>query len=157
MTIATGDTVTFEYVGRIPDGPVFDTSRESIAEEEGLPVDEREHQPLSVEIGANEIIQGLEDGLRGLEAGAEASIEVTPEDGYGHHTEEKIVEHQAAELAELLDGKLPEEGMQLQRQNGQVGEVIHVDDEVVRIDFNHPLAGETLVFDVEIVDTTSSD
>ncbi len=157
MTIATGDTVTFEYVGRIPDGPVFDTSRESVAEEEGLPVDEQEHQPMSVEIGANEIIQGLEDGLRGLEAGVEARIEVAPEDGYGHQTEEKIIEHQAAELAELLDGTLPEEGMQLQRQTGEIGEVVHVDDEVVRIDFNHPLAGETLVFDVEIIDTTSSD
>lgn len=152
MTISSGDDVTFEYVGRDPDGAVFDTSRESVADEADLNADDREYQPLTVEIGAGEIIPGLEEGLLGMEAGGEATIEVDPEDGYGHRTEEKLVEHEAAAFAELLDGQTPEEGMRLQRQSGEVGEVVHADEDVVRIDFNHPLAGETLAFDVEIVD-----
>ena len=69
MAIENGDQVTIEYVGQLNDGTVFDTSRESVAEESGLNEvqPEREFAPLTVQIGDGEIIEGLEDNLIGLE------------------------------------------------------------------------------------------
>ncbi|CAI49205.2 FKBP-type peptidylprolyl isomerase [Natronomonas pharaonis DSM 2160] len=154
MTIATGDAVTLEYTGRLDDGTVFDTSREDVAEEEGLAdaQPDREYSPLTVDVGAQEVIEGMEEGLIGLEAGAETTLEIPPEKGYGEWSEERVQTFDTEELQEMLGGQLPEEGAYLEAQNGQHGEVTDVSDDVVRVDFNPELAGETLTFDVEIVD-----
>lgn len=153
MTITTGDTVTLEYTGRLDDGTVFDSSREDVAQEAGIAEaqPDREFAPLTVEVGAGQVIEGMEDGLVGLDEGESTTLEIPPEEAYGEWTEEHVQEFDTAELEEML-GQLPEEGAFLQAQNGQHGEITHVDDEVVKVDFNPDLAGETLEFDVEIVD-----
>ncbi|GAD53604.1 FKBP-type peptidyl-prolyl cis-trans isomerase SlyD [Halarchaeum acidiphilum MH1-52-1] len=154
MSITDGDTVTFEYTGRLDDGTVFDTSREDVAAEAGLAEaqPERDYDPLTVEVGAGKVIDGMEDGLRGLEADESDTLEIPPEEAYGEWSEEAVQEFDADELREMLGGQTPEEGAYLQAQNGQQGEVVHVDEETVRVDFNPELAGETLTFDVEVVD-----
>ncbi|WP_435125734.1 FKBP-type peptidyl-prolyl cis-trans isomerase [Halobaculum sp. D14] len=154
MTIATGDSVTLEYTGRLDDGTVFDTSRAEVAAEEGLAEaqPDREYSPLTVDVGAGQVIEGMEEGLVGLEAGETTTLTIPPEEGYGEWTEEHVQEFDTPELEEMLGGQRPEEGAYLEAQNGQQGEITHVDDETVRVDFNPELAGETLEFDVEIVD-----
>ncbi|MGM0448110.1 MAG: FKBP-type peptidyl-prolyl cis-trans isomerase [Methanobacteriota archaeon] len=154
MSIATGDAVTIEYTGRLDDGTVFDTSRESVAEEAGLAEaqPDREYTPLTVEVGAGQVIEGMEDGLIGLEAGETETMTIPPEKAYGEPSEENIEEFETGELREMLGGQLPEEGAYLEAQNGSQGEIIHVDEDVVRADFNPPLAGETLTFDVEVIE-----
>ncbi|MFB6136641.1 MAG: peptidylprolyl isomerase [Halobacteriaceae archaeon] len=154
MGITAGDSVTLEYTGRLDDGTVFDTSREAVAEEAGLAEQQadREYDPLTVEIGEGQIIEGLEDDLVGMEEGDSASISVPPESGYGERTEERVVEYDRAEMDEALGDEQPREGMHVRGQGGQVGEIVAVDEESVAIDFNHELAGETLTFDVEILD-----
>ena len=154
MSIATGDAVTIEYTGRLDDGTVFDTSRESVAEEAGLAEaqPDREYTPLTVEVGAGQVIEGMEDGLIGLEAGETETLTIPPEKAYGEPSEENIEEFETGELREMLGGQLPEEGAYLEAQNGSQGEIIHVDEDVVRADFNPPLAGETLTFDVEVIE-----
>ncbi|KDS92049.1 peptidylprolyl isomerase [Halorubrum saccharovorum] len=146
--------MTLEYTGRLDDETVFDTSRKSVAEETGLAEaqPEREYAPLTVEIGDEQVIEGMEEGLIGLEAGATETLTIPPEKAYGEPTDENIQEFETEELREMLGGQTPEEGSYLEAQNGSQGEVIHVDDETVRVDFNPRLAGETLTFDVEIVD-----
>ncbi|QLC34883.1 FKBP-type peptidyl-prolyl cis-trans isomerase (plasmid) [Halarchaeum sp. CBA1220] len=151
MTISDGDTVTFEYTGRLQDGTVFDTSREDVAEEEGIADDRRDYEPLTAEVGAGAVIEGMEDGLVGLDAGESDTLEIPPEKAYGERTDERVQEFETEQLVEML-GQRPEEGDQLQAQNGQRGTVTHVDDDVVKVDFNPELAGETLVFDIEVVD-----
>ena len=153
MAISNGDTVTIEYTGRLDDGTVFDTSLESVATEEGLADDQpdREYQPLTVEIGAGRIIEGLEEGLIGMEAGDEDSVTIEPEQAYGERTDDRVVDYDAAEFREMLGGRNPEVGLEIQTEEGLPGEVVDVDDETVRVDFNHKLAGETLTFDVEVV------
>jgi len=93
----------------------------------------------------------MEDGLVGLDAGEETTLEIPPEEAYGEWSQEQVQEFDTDELVEML-GQTPEEGAFLEAQNGQHGEITHVDDEVVKVDFNPDLAGETLEFDVEIVD-----
>ncbi|WP_436910346.1 FKBP-type peptidyl-prolyl cis-trans isomerase [Halosimplex marinum] len=153
MAISTGDTVTIEYTGRLDDGSVFDTSLESVAEEEGLTEDQpdRDYQPLTVEIGSGRIIEGLEDGLVGMEAGEEDTVEIEPEQAYGEYTDDRVVEYGADEFAEMLGGREIEEGLEIQTEEGLPGEVVDADDETVTVDFNHELAGEALTFEVEVV------
>lgn len=156
MTIATGDAVTVEYTGRTEEGAVFDTTRESVAEEEGLAAaqPDREFEPLTFELGEGRIIEGLEDALVGLEQGATPTVTIPPEQGYGQWSEENVREFETADLREMLGGDNPAEGDFLEAQNGSRGEVVHADDETVRVDFNSPLAGETLEFDIEVVDVS---
>jgi len=153
MTITKGDDVTFEYTGRLDDGTVFDSSRESVAEDAGLveAQPDRDYAPLTVEVGSGQVIEGMEEGLLGMDAGETETIEIPPEKAYGEWTEEHVQEFDTDELSEML-GQTPEEGAFLEAQNGQHGEIVHVDDETVRVDFNPDLAGETLEFEIEIVD-----
>ncbi|MFC6905888.1 FKBP-type peptidyl-prolyl cis-trans isomerase [Halalkalicoccus tibetensis] len=154
MGIEPGDQATIEYTGRLTDeeGTVFDTSREEVAEEAGLAESqpEREYEPLTVEPGAGQLIEGFDEGLVGLEEGDSETITVPPEKGYGEHTDEQVIEQERDGFDEML-GQPPEEGMMIQTEQQQVGEIVDVTEEVVRIDFNHELAGETLEFDVEVV------
>jgi FKBP-type peptidyl-prolyl cis-trans isomerase 2 len=154
MTIATGDSVTLEYTGRLDDETVFDTSRESIAEEAGLAEaqPDREYAPLKVDVGAEQVIEGMEEGLIGLEAGETSTLSIPPEKAYGERSDENIQEFETEQLREMLGGQTPEEGAYLEAQNGQHGEVIHSGDEVVRVDFNPRLAGKTLTFEIEVLD-----
>ena len=154
MTIATGDSVTLEYTGRLDDETVFDTSREAVAEEAGLAEaqPDREYAPLTVDVGAEQVIEGMEEGLVGLEAGETTTLTIPPEKAYGERSEERIQEFETEELREMLGGQTPEEGAYLEAQNGQHGEIVHSGEEVVRVDFNPRLAGETLTFEIEIVD-----
>ena len=154
MTIATGDSVTIEYTGRLDDGAVFDTSRESVAAEAGLTETQpdREYTPLTIEVGAGEIIEGLEDALVGMEQSDTATIDIPPENAYGEWSEERVREFDLDELREMLGGQTPEEGAYIETQEGELAEILVVEDEVVRVDFNPQLAGERLQFDVEIVD-----
>ena len=154
MPIATGDSVTLEYTGRLDDDTVFDTSREQVAAETGLAEaqPEREYEPLTVEVGAGAVIEGMDEGLVGLEAGETATLSIPPEKAYGEWSEKYVQEFETDELREMLGGQTPEEGAQLEAQNGQRGDVIHVDEDLVRVDFNPDLAGETLEFDIEILE-----
>ena len=70
VTIATGDSVTLEYTGRLDGETVFDTSREAVAEEAGLAEaqPDREYAPLTVDVGAEQVIEGMEEGLVGLDS-----------------------------------------------------------------------------------------
>jgi len=114
MTIATGDSVTLEYTGRLDDETVFDTSRKSVAEETGLAEaqPDREYAPLTVEIGDEQIIEGWRrtDRVRGWET---ETLTIPPEKAYGEPSDENIQEFETEELREMLGGQTPEEGLTL--------------------------------------------
>ena len=153
MTISTGDSVTIAYTGRLDDGTVFDTTDESVAEEAGL-LDEqpdREFEPLTVEVGAGNLIEGMEQGLLGLEAGESDTITVPPEEAYGEADGDSVREFEPAQFEEMV-GQEPAEGLQVRAQGGAVGTVVDVSADTVSVDFEHPLAGETLTFEIDVLD-----
>lgn len=156
MAIEDGSRVKINYVGRHTDGTVFDTSKKEVAEESGLTDDPhhhgREYEPLEFEIGSGQVIEGLEDGLMGLDEGDEETITIPPEKGYGERRDDLLVEYGYDEFREMLGGTEPEEGMHIHAEDGSHGDIVHVDDETVRIDFNHELAGETIEFEVEVLE-----
>jgi len=155
MAIETDDTVVIEYVGRFPDGSVFDTSRYEVAAEHGLAdaqeSDEDDYSSLSFGVGEGEVIEGLEEGVIGLEAGDTETITIPPEKGYGEFDDERVREYNP-ETFEGMVGREPEVGMHVHAENGLHGDVTVVNEDIVEVDFNHELAGKTLEFEVEILD-----
>lgn len=153
MTIEVGDSVRIEYTGRLSDGTVFDTSRRSVAEESGLTEDfpEREYGPLAVEIGSERLVEGLDEALREMQVGESKSVTVPPAKAYGERTDDNVAEFDLEVFDDALQNDDPEEGIHVQTEQGMIGEVVSIDDDVVTVDFNHELAGETLEFDIEVV------
>ncbi|MCP4674459.1 MAG: peptidylprolyl isomerase [Deltaproteobacteria bacterium] len=107
-------------------------------------------KPLGFIVGAGQIIPGLEKQLAGLEAGAAAKLTVEPADGYGEYREElkqKIPRTNFPEKMEIEPGMI----FQGFGPNGPMNiKVIALEDDQVLGDFNHPLAGERLNFDVKV-------
>ncbi len=134
-----GDTVKVHYTGKLKDGSVFDSSLD--------------RAPLEFKMGAGEIIPGFERLVRGMAVGESRSGEIPVEDAYGPRHQEMVMqvshEHFPPELK-------PEVGQQLmmERQDGQSLRitVTEVSEEGVTIDANHPLAGQPLTFEVELVE-----
>ena len=153
-TVEPGDIVTIEYVGRFESGELFDTSRYEVAASAGLAEaqgrDPEEYTPLSFTVGTESVIDGLDEGVRGLTVGEEATIEVPPEGGYGEFDEERVREYDP-ETFEGMVGQEPEIGLHVHAENGLHGDVTAITDDSVVVDFNHELAGKTLVFEVEVV------
>lgn len=153
MTIETGDSVSLKYVRALPDGTVFDTSHQGVAEVEGLveAQSNRDYKPLAVEVSAGIAIEGLDEALADMSVGNGESIEIPPKKAYGEYGEDPVREYETEQLREVPDDK-PEEDLYVQIQQGGLGKIIHTNDDMVRIDFNHELMGEALIFDVKILD-----
>jgi peptidylprolyl isomerase len=133
-----GDTVHIHYTGRLDDGQVFDSSRD--------------RDPLSFTLGEGQVIPGFEEAVRGMEPGDEKTTTIPPESAYGPRREELTMSFPREQLP---DGLEPQVGQQLNMQTaeGQAFQVTVVgsDDASVQLDANHPLAGQALTFDIELV------
>ncbi|MFB6168488.1 MAG: peptidylprolyl isomerase [Haloferacaceae archaeon] len=147
-----GDRVAVAYVGRFEDGSVFATSDPAVAADNDLApaADETERTPLTFTVGAGEVIAGLDEAVAGMTVGADRTVTVPPEDAYGEYDPEKLREYDA-ETFERMVGQPPEVGLHVEARNDLHGDVTAVVDGTVRVDFNHELAGRTLVFDLELL------
>jgi FKBP-type peptidyl-prolyl cis-trans isomerase 2 len=154
VTITNGDTVTLEYVGRLANGEVFDTSDRVIAQQEGLLSENqgRVYKPLTVDIGDDSVIPGLQEALLGMEEDEQATVEIPPEQAYGERTEQRIGEYDREGFEEMLDDHELVEGFKVEADSGLEGRIVDIGEETVTVDFNHELAGETLTFDIEILE-----
>lgn len=139
MTAAEhGKTVHIHYTGKLADGSVFDTS------------DGRD--PLQFELGAGQVIPGLDKAMRGMEVGASKTVTIAAEEAYGPHYEEGVHVVERSTLPPHIDAA-PGARLQASGEDGKVVQltVVAADDETVTLDANHPLAGKDLVFDIELV------
>lgn len=142
MAIKNGDTVFVHYTGTLEDGTEFDSS-------EG-------REPLEFVMGAGTIIPGFEAALQGKENGDKVSVTIPPADAYGEHNDEMVIIVPRAEVPDHIE---PEEGTMLQiaLEEGELDVVIsRVTDEEVELDGNHPLAGKSLHFEIQVVDYKSA-
>jgi FKBP-type peptidyl-prolyl cis-trans isomerase 2 len=135
----SGDTVKVHYNGRLTDGTTFDSSSG--------------RDPLEFKVGNGDVIKGFEEGVTGMSVGEKKTVHIPADEAYGQKDDERVVEFPRTNFPPDME---PEVGMQLNMTNGS-GQVIpvmivEVGDEVVTLDANHPLAGEDLIFDIELVD-----
>jgi len=134
-----GDTVRVHYTGKLEDGNVFDSS---IGRE-----------PLEFKIGASEVISGFEKAAVTLKPGEKKNFKIPPEEAYGEHDKNLVVEISEENLPDDLS---PEVGMPLQLVNEEEEIVPVVISEVLEnsllVDANHPLAGKVLEFELELLE-----
>jgi len=138
LNITEKSVVSLHYKGTLEDGSVFDSS-------EG-------RDPLVFIFGTGMIIPGLEAGIDGLKAGDKKTINVKSDEAYGQRKEEAMQEVPKEHLPQDAELKV---GMQLAAQGpqGAIPVVIsEIKDKTVVVDFNHPLAGKDLTFDVEVIE-----
>lgn len=145
--------VYVDYVGRTKEeGEIFDLTLEDVAKEEGIYDDEERYKPMLVAIGKNWLLPALEEKLVGMKVGESKTIEVPPEDGAGPRDPDKIKLVSKRQLQK--QGVSPIKGARVE-VGQQKGIITNVLGRRVRVDFNSPLAGKTLVFDVTMRDIVS--
>jgi peptidylprolyl isomerase len=134
-----GDTVKVHYTGKLDNGEVFDTSKE--------------REPFEFKIGDEAVIPGFEKGVVGMGAGETKTIEISPEDAYGAKKEDLVVEVEKSELPEDITPSVGQR-LQIRQQEGNpiVVTITHMNEDSITLDANHPLAGYTLFFDVELIE-----
>jgi peptidylprolyl isomerase len=137
--VKAGDQVKVHYTGKLTTGEEFDSSTG--------------REPLAFTVGAGQMIKGFDDAMPGMTIGEKKTISIAPEDAYGPRSEEAIIQFPK----EHVPGDMKiEAGMTLTLTN-QMGQpvpvvVVEVQEEVIVLDANHFLAGQTLVFDIELVE-----
>jgi len=144
--IENGDRISVNYVGKLEDGTIFDTSLKEVATEAGLYNQMRNYEPLAFTVGTGQMIKGFDEGVVGMQVGEEKTITIQPEEAYGEYREEF-----AREIPNNAVNFTPEIGMKLATENGLTGTITKVNEDNFVVDFNHELAGKTLVFSVKIV------
>jgi len=147
--VKEGDYVLVDYTGKLEDGTVFDTSIKDDAIEAGIYNQKRDYQPLGFTVGAGEMIKGFDSGVVGMAVGDDKTLIIPPEDAYGAHREDMVKTIPVAELTSA--GITPVVGKKVVTSQGQTATITNVTDTDVVIDFNHELAGKTLVFDIKLV------
>jgi FKBP-type peptidyl-prolyl cis-trans isomerase SlpA len=136
--VETNSTVTVNYTGRLEDGSVFDSSFN-----EG-------REPLKATLGEGNLIKGFESGLIDMVVGDKKVVEISPSEAYGEYNDMMV--------QEVPKDKMPGEvavGMHLEAQTdmGPVQFIVReVKEESVILDANHPLAGQKLIFELEVLE-----
>ena len=133
--IQNGDTIKVNYKGTLEDGTVFDQSKE----------------PLQFTVGSGQLIKGFDTAVIGMKKAEKKTITLKPEEAYGQPNDQykKTFPNQG-----LPEGAKEGAMIALNGPQGQPipGKIIKLDEKEVTIDFNHPLAGKTLTFEIEIVE-----
>ncbi len=132
-----GDVVTVHYTGRLSDGSIFDSS-----------LNEGRH-PITVKLGEGTLIKGFENGLLEMEVGNKKTVELDPEQAYGYRNETMVTE---VDRSQVPQGVSVGDMLQTMTPNGPINvKVVEINESVIVIDGNHPLVGEKLIFDLELV------
>ncbi len=134
-----GSRVKVHYTGRLDDGTVFGSSADG--------------EPLEFTIGAGEMIEGLEESIVGMSTGDKKTVSIAPEKAFGEYRSDMVMVVPPDQFPPEIE---PQVGQvfQLSSQAGPplIATVTKVEAEGITMDANHPLAGKTLTFDVELVE-----
>lgn len=137
--VEIGSKIRVNYTGKFEDGNIFDSSAN--------------REPLEFTVGEGAVIQGFEEAVVGMALGDKKSVDLPPEKAYGERHEQMITSVERSLLPEHIN---PDVGdvLQAPQDDGKVVivTVIEADDNSITVDANHPLAGKSLSFDIELVE-----
>ena len=137
-TAQSGDSVRIHYTGRLTDGTVFDSSEGG--------------EPLAFTLGSGQVIPGFDLGVTGMDVGETKTIEIPAAEAYGPYRDDLALQVERDQFPPDIE---PEEGQELQlgmADGGTISVIVkEIGEHVVTLDANHPLAGEDLIFDLELV------
>jgi peptidylprolyl isomerase len=130
-----GDTVKVHYTGKLEDGTIFDSSFDS--------------EPLEFTIGEGQVIKGFEDAVVGMDLNETKTVKIPVDKAYGPHRDDLLVvvnrNQLPADFEPELEGRQPDGSI-------VVATVIEISESNVTLDANHPLAGEDLTFEIQLVE-----
>lgn len=158
-----GDKVIINYIGKLEDGTVFDsTFEDECCDTDDCKSDDAVHPddcgcdesgPMELTIGEGEFFSQIEDALVGMAVGEKKSVVVPAQDAFGEYDQDKVFEIPRSDMPEDLK---PEVGDELTITNDDDEDidvtVVEVNKDSVTFDSNHPLAGEDLTFEVELTE-----
>lgn len=156
--VKNGDKVIINYIGKLEDGTVFDTTYEDAeCSTEGCSDDDcgcgDESGPMELTIGSEEFFPMVEEALIGMSVGEKKTVVIPAKDAFGEYDMEKVFNVPRTDMPEDLK---PEVGDELTITNDDDDAfdvtVVEVSEESVTFDSNHPLAGEDLTFELEVVE-----
>jgi FKBP-type peptidyl-prolyl cis-trans isomerase 2 len=153
--IMKNDFVLVDFIGRVKDnGRVFDTTVQEVAMKADIFNEREVYQPRLVVVGAGWVLPGLDESLEGLHIGETKTIEISPEKGFGEKDPKNIKILPAREF--LKQNVKPRPGMTV-RVKGRLATVQKVGGGRIRVDMNHPLAGQILEYEVTIKNILQND
>jgi peptidylprolyl isomerase len=137
--VKSGDKVRVHYHGTLTTGETFDSSAG--------------REPLEFEVGSGSVIKGFDDGVTGMAVGEKKTINIPVEEAYGPQNPDMIIEMPKTQFPADMEIEV---GMPLAMSDGQGQQfqvtVVEIKDDAVVLDANHPLAGQELIFDLELVE-----
>ena len=137
--LKTGDKVKVHYVGKLKDGTEFDNSRS--------------REPIEFTIDDGNLLKGFNDAVKEVNEGEKTTVDILAKEAYGEYISEAVIVVKKNEFPEGMEFEL--KGF-VQGKNNEgkpvQGQIIKIDDESVNLDMNHPLAGEDLNFEIELVE-----
>ena len=141
MKAKKGNKVTVEYEGKLDNGEIFDSSNHG----------DHKH-PLTFEIGAGQVIPKFEETVLTMEKGEEREIKIEAKEAYGEYHEE-LIRNLPKEI--LPKDKEPQKGdiLRLTSPDGHLifAKILEVKEKEIRVDLNHPLAGQNLTFKIKLI------
>ncbi len=144
--IKKGDFIEIEYTGRIKGGVVFDTTKEDVARQQGIYNKNASYKPITLCVGESHLLKGIDEQVEGKEPGKH-SFQVPPEKGFGKKSPKLLQLISTSKFRS--QGVMPVPGMQV-NIDGIAGIVKTVTGGRTIVDFNHPLAGKDIEYEVEI-------
>lgn len=149
MKTEKGDFLEIEYIGRIKDtNLIFDLTDEKIAKENGIYNPDIKYGPIVICIGEKNVLKGLDKSLEGKEIGQSYSIIIDPEDGFGKK-DPKLVRLVRANIFKE-NNIMPVPGLRI-NLGGITGTIRTIASGRVSVDFNHPLSGKTLIYEIKLI------
>nr|MDO8079117.1 FKBP-type peptidyl-prolyl cis-trans isomerase [Candidatus Freyarchaeota archaeon] len=153
--VRKNDFVLVDLIGRSKDnGKVFDTTVQEVAMKADIFNEREVYQPRLIVVGAGWVLPGLDETLEGLPIGEAKTIEIPPEKGFGERDPKNIKVFSAREFSK--QNVKPRPGMTI-RVKGRLATVQKVGGGRIRVDMNHPLAGQILEYDVTIKNILEND
>lgn len=137
--VKKGDLVFVHYTGKFETGEVFDSSTDGT--------------PLNFIVGEGDIIEGFETAVVGMSVGDKKTIVLTPAQGYGDYDDDRVITTPRVNFGDEFE-PIVDQQIALQMENGEraIATIVKFDDDAVTLNMNHPLAGKTLHFDLELID-----
>jgi FKBP-type peptidyl-prolyl cis-trans isomerase 2 len=147
-TVKTGDNVTVDYTLYLANGSVYDTSIESVAQQAGLNTSEMELTPLTFVVGDGNYLPGFENGTIGMTAGETTNVTLTPDQAYGEYNQSLVV---PVNMSDLTNASIvPYVNETLYNGISTVRVASIPNNTTVMMDYNPPLAGQTLTFQITL-------
>ena len=144
MAIQKGDFIKLSFTGKLENGTVFDTTDANVAKEFGLYNDQASYGPETIIVGKGYVVAGLDEDLVGKDVGYKGSVTVPPEKGFGI---KRIDQYEMIPVKKFKEPIRP--GMRI-TASGRQGVVESIAGGRAKVNFNAPLAGETLVYEYTI-------